>query len=407
MAAPVLSPQLFTAEYYRNPHPALEWLRENSPVHEFAFPVNDVPTWIITRYADVHAALGDNRFSTSGAQWANDGARAAGMVFASGTVVERIVTVLDPPDHTRIRKLAMGAFTPRRIEQWRATVERIVHDALDQLAAQDEPDLMTFASAVPAGALGSLLGFQLDRFNDMLHAIDRAFTTDPELQDDRTRAFEEIGEYGRELIEARRKNPADDLTSSFIQARDGEDRLSEEELLSMLAVMIMAGLDTTRGVLGSASLGLMEHPDQIALLNSRPDLLPGAVEELVRYEGALATGLIRFAAEDLEVRGVKIPKGSPVLLSLLSANRDPEQFTDPDRIDITRTGFRHVGLGHGLHNCIGAALARMEVGTGISALFRRFPNMRLTVPRDEIEWAPTWLIRSPLRLPVDLGAPAS
>ncbi|MFE2752548.1 cytochrome P450 [Actinosynnema sp. NPDC059335] len=406
MAAPVLSPQLFTAEFFRNPYPALEWLRENSPVHEFAFPVDDVPTWIITRFADVHAALGDNRFSTSGAKWANDRARGAGMVFASGTVVEKIVTVLDPPDHTRIRKLAMGAFTPRRIEQWRATVERIVNDAIDQLAAQDEPDLMTFASAVPAGALGSLLGFQLDRFNDMLHAIDRAFTTAPELQDDRTRAFEEIGEYGRELIEARRKDPADDLTSLFIQARDGEDRLSEEELLSMLAVMIMAGLDTTRGVLGSASLGLMEHPDQIALLNERPELLPGAVEEFLRYEGALATGLLRFAAEDLEVSGVAIPKGSPVLLSLLSANRDPAQFTDPDRIDITRTGVRHVGLGHGLHNCLGAALARMEVGTGISTLFRRFPNMRLTVPRDEVEWAPTWLIRSPLRLPVDLGAPA-
>ncbi|MEJ2857586.1 MULTISPECIES: cytochrome P450 family protein [unclassified Saccharothrix] len=407
MAAPVLSPQLFTPEYYRNPHPALEWLRKNSPVHEFAFPVDDVPTWIVTRYADVHTVLGDNRFSTSGMKWANDRARAAGMVFALGTVVEDIVTVLDPPDHTRIRKLAMGAFTPRRIEEWRATVDRIVDEALDDLAAQDEPDLMSFAGAVPAGAIGSLLGFRLDRFNDMLHAIDRAFTTDPELQDDRTRAFVEIGEYGRELIEERRKNPADDLTSSFIQARDGEDRLSEQELVSMLAVMIMAGLDTTRGVLGSASLGLMAHPDQVELLNARPDLLPNAVEEFIRYEGALATGLLRFAAEDLELGGVVIPKGSPVLASLLSANRDPEAFPDADRLDITRTGVRHVGLGHGLHNCLGAALARMEVGTGISKLFRRFPNMRLTVPREEVEWAPTWLIRSPLHLPVDLGAPAS
>lgn len=403
MAAPVLSPPLFSTDFYQNPYPAFAWLREHSPVHEFRFPVGDVPTWMVTRFADVRTLLGDSRFSTSGATWANEQARAAGMVFASGTVVETILTVLDPPDHTRVRKLAMSAFTPRRTEQWRKTVARIAERALDRLAEQDEPDLMSYASSVPAEVMGEILGMPLERFTEMLHAIDRAFGTDPELKEDRTRAFEEIGEYGRELIEEKRREPADDLTSHFIQATDGDDRLAEHELVAMVALMIMAGLDTSRGVIGSASLALTDFLDQRRLLLDRPELVPSAVEEFLRYEGAFTSALFRFAKEDVELGGVRIPAGSPVMGSILSANRDPEQFTDPDQLDITRIGPRHLGLGHGLHNCLGAALARMEAAVAVPALFRRFPNLRLAVPRDEVPWVQTWLIRSIARLPVDLA----
>ncbi|WP_367136872.1 cytochrome P450 [Saccharothrix sp. HUAS TT1] len=404
MAAPALSPGLFSAEFYQNPYPAFGWLRENSPVHAFRFPVGDVPTWMLTRYEDVKEFLGDSRFSTSGATYANDAARAAGMVFAAGTAVETILTVLDPPDHTRVRKLAMSAFTPRRTEQWRETVARISERALDRLAEADEPDVMDYASSVPAEVMGEILGMPLERFTDMLHAIDRAFGTDPDLIEDRKKAFEEIGEYGRELIEEKRKRPSDDLTSTFIRARDGEDRLSEDELVAMVALMIMAGLDTSRGLIGSATLGLLTHPDQRDLLLSRPELTPSAVEEFLRYEGAFTSALIRFAKEDVEFKGTHIPKGSPVLASILSANRDPEAFPDPDRVDITRTGARHIGLGHGLHNCLGAALARMEIGTAVPALFTRFPKLELAVPHEEVPYVPTWLIRSVASMPVRLNA---
>lgn len=407
MAAPALSPPLFSTDYYQNPYPALDWLRANSPVHEFRFPGGDVPTWIVTRYADVRAVLGDPRFSTAGATWANPVARAAGMVYAEGTVVENILTVLDPPDHTRTRKLAMSAFTPRRTEQWRGTLIRVTDQALDRLASHEHPDVMDFASSVPAEVIGEILGIPLERFTEMLHSIDRAFSTDPALKDDRTKAFEEIGEYGRELIVEKRRRPADDLTSTFIQARDGDDRLSEHELVAMVALMIMVGLDTTRGLIGSATLALLEHPDQLQLLLRRPDLVPSAVEEFIRYEGTLANGIIRFTTEDMVLAGTQLPAGSPVLASLLAANRDPEQFADPNRLDITRTGNRHLGLGHGLHNCLGAALARMEAAIAIPALFTRFPAMELAVPRDEIRFVEAWLLRSIASLPVHLNVGGS
>ncbi|GAA3868531.1 cytochrome P450 [Saccharothrix violaceirubra] len=407
MVAPALSPPLFGPDYYQNPYPAFDWLRIHSPVHEFRFPAGDVPTFFVSRFADVKALLADNRFSTAGASWANDAARAAGLVFGEGTVVESIVTVLDPPDHTRVRKLAMGAFTPRRIAQWQETVERITERALDRLAESGEADIMKFAATIPAEVLGEVLGLSLEKFQEVLHAIDRAFSTDPDLEDDRKRAFNEVGEYGRELIADKRRNPGEDLTSTFIAARDGDDRFGEPELLAMISVMIMAGLDTTRGVIGSASLALIDFPDQLKLLQDNPELAPGAVEEFLRYEGALSTTLFRFAKEDAEFNGVFIPKGSPVLASSLSANRDPEQFEAPDRLDITRTGVRHLGFGHGLHNCLGAALARLEVGTSVPALFRRFPQLRLSVPREDVRWVESWLVRSPAALPVELGPAAS
>ncbi|ONI92831.1 cytochrome P450 [Saccharothrix sp. ALI-22-I] len=372
-------------------------------MHEFRFPAGEVPTFFLSRFADVKALLGDARFSTAGASWAGEAARAAGLVFGAGTVVESIVTVLDPPDHTRVRKLAMSAFTPRRIEQWRETTARITSRALDRLEESDAPDVMQFAAAIPAEVLGEILGLSLEKFREVLHAIDRAFSTDPDLEEDRKRAFQEVGEYGRELIEEKRHNPSDDLTSTFIQARDGDDRLAEHELLAMISVMIMAGLDTTRGVIGSSALALLDFPDQLKLLQDSPELAPSAVEEFLRYEGALSTTLFRFAKQDTEFQGVLIPAGSPVLASTLAANRDPEQFDSPDRLDITRKGMRHLGFGHGLHNCLGAALARLEVGTAVPALFRRFPELKLAVPRSDVRWVESWLVRSLAALPVELG----
>jgi len=403
--APEQTPALFDSDYYQDPYSVYDWLRVHDPIHRFRFSIGDVPMVFVSRYGDVKTLLSDQRFSNDGALWGSTEFKDSGMIFGAGTLIGRILTVLDPPDHTRVRRLAMGAFTPRRAEAWKGTVDRIIGEALDALARAENPDVMDYASRIPAEVTGEILGFPLKRFAEMLDAIERAFHADPSnpaSEAEVAAAFEEIVNYGRELIAEKRRNPGDDLTSVFIQARDGEDRLTEDELVSLVAVMIMAGIDTTRNLIGSAVLALLDHPDQFRLLLERPELAPTAVEEFLRYDGAFCVGLFRLAKVDLEIQGVPIAAGTPVVAGLQAANNDPEEYTDPRRLDITRTGQRHLALGHGLHNCMGAALARLETGIAVPALLNRFPDMRLSVPREEIRFEENWLLRSLPSLPVEL-----
>ncbi|PSL48625.1 cytochrome P450 [Saccharothrix carnea] len=404
MAPSTPAPGLFDYQYYQDPYPAFEWLRNNAPMHEFRFPVGDVPMWIVSRYDDVRELMGDPRFSTDATAWASDEFKASGMVLGEGTVFEKTLTVLDPPDHTRVRKLAMSAFTPRKIAQWKSAIEGVVAGALDRLAAQEQPDLMDYAGQVAAEVMGAFLGFRLDRYEDTISAIERAFNPAPDSQDDVRQAYGEIEQYARELIEEKRRQPGEDLASTLITARDGGDRLSEDELASMIALMILAGLDTTRNLVGSASLGLLDFPDQRKLLAEQPELIDAAVEEFLRYDGAFTIALFRFAKEDLEFGGVRLPAGAPVVAALQSANRDERKYVDPNRLDFTRTGPRHLGLGHGLHNCLGSALARLETKIALPALFNRFPELELAIPRDEIHYTEDWISRTVITFPVRLGA---
>lgn len=397
------APVLFRGDYFQDPYTAYTWLREHSPMHRFDYPNNDVPMWIVSRYDDVRRLLGDLRFSTDGATWARQDFRDAGLVLGAGTVVEQTLTMLDPPDHTRVRKLAMSSFTPRRVAQWQRTVDQEVADALDTLAASAEPDLMDYAERIPARVMGAMLGFSLERYHDMLDAITRGFDPAPTTPDAPMRAFEEVAEYGKELITQKRRDPADDLISMFIAAREGGDKLDEDELVAMVALMLIAGLDTVRSLVGTAALALFDHPDQRELLLARPELVDSAIEEFVRRDGAFTIGLIRFPTEDLEFLGERLTVGTPVIAALQSANRDPERFADPDRLDITRDGPRHLGFGHGLHNCLGAALARLQTRTAIPELFRRFPELELAVPREQIRFDENWLGRSVTRMPVRVG----
>lgn len=398
---------LFSAEYYRNPYPMFAWLREYSPVHEFRFPVGDVRMWIVTRYDDVRRILADRRFSPEGGTWGNAEFKAAGLVSGAGSVLEKAVTVVDPPAHTRLRRLAMSAFTPRRVAGWRETVTRLVDETLDsyEIDGRASIDVMAdFAGVISSSVMGEILGFRIERHEELVDALAQAFPSDPALMARVPEGFARICAYAADLVAEKRSDPGDDLTSALVQAREDEDRLTEEELVATVAAMILAGSDTIRAFVGNAVLALLDHPDQLALLRARPDLAGRALEELLRYEGALTTALFRLTTEEVELAGTTLPAGSPVIAALLSANRDPEHFEDPDRLDLTRTGPRHVGLGHGLHNCLGAALARLEGEIAIPALVRRFPELSLAVEREKVEYIENWAMRRVVALPVRLSA---
>ncbi|MDQ2835918.1 MAG: cytochrome P450 [Actinomycetota bacterium] len=392
---------LFSPDYYQNPYPTLTWLRENDPVHEFAFPVGGVRTWMVTRYDDVRTVLADQRFSPEGGTWGNDEFRAAGLVSAAGTILERGIAVVDPPAHTRLRRLAMGAFTTHRVQEWRSTVVEVVERTLRECAGREGFDVMEdFAGEISAGVLGQILGFRIDRARELVTALNEAFPSDPALMDRVPAAFGRICDYSAELIADKRGNPGEDITSILIEASDQGDRLDGDDLTGMVAALIMGGSDTVRGFLGNAALALIDHPDQAERIRREPDLAPAAVEELLRYEGALSTALFRLTTQPVELAGITLPAGAPVIAGLLAANHDPSRFDDPARLDVGREGPRHVGFGHGLHNCIGAALARLEAQIALPALLRHFPGLALAIPREEIRYIDNWAIRRLAALPV-------
>jgi cytochrome P450 len=402
MTASTLPAALFSPEYYQNPYPTLAWLRENAPIHRFQFPIADVPMWAVTRYDDARNVLADNRFSSDGGTYASAEFKAAGLVIAAGSLLEKGLTIIDPPDHTKVRRLAMSAFTPRRIAQWRDTVTTIVESVLDGYGESGKLDVMSYASAIPAAVMGQILGFPLGKFIEIDNAIAQAFPTDPALLPDSPKGFIKICDLAQELIAQKRREPADDLASAFVLATDDGERLDETELGALIAVMILGGVDTTKALLGNAVLALIDHPDQRALLGRNPELAAAAVEEFLRYDGAAATAMMRFAKEEVRLGEERLPAGSPVLAILIAANRDPLHYPDPDRLDVTRTGPRHLALGHGLHNCLGAALARLETEIAVPALFRRFPDLQLAIPRDGVRYSEGWIMRRIIELPVTL-----
>ena len=390
---------LFGPAYHQDPYPVLAWLRDNSPVHEFRFPVGDLRMWLITRYDDVRTLLADPRLSTESRKWANDEFRAIGLNAGAGSLLEEGIAVLDPPEHTRLRGVAMSAFTPRRIAQWRETVTKTVQSTLDACEPGGLIEVLDdYAGKVSSGVLAEILGIRIERHAELVANISRAFPTDPAEQAGVPQAFVRICDYAAELVAEKRQRPGDDLTSALIDSRE----LTDDEVVAMAAAIILGGSDTIRAFIGNAVLALIDHPEQRDLLMARPELAPDAVEEFVRYDGPFTTVLFRLATEDIEYGGSTIPAGSPVVFCQSSANRDPRQFSRPDVLDIARTDNRHLGWGHGIHNCMGAALARLEGEIAVPELFRRFPKLRLAVAREDVRYIESLSLRRIERLPVEL-----
>jgi cytochrome P450 len=304
----------------------------------------------------------------------------------------RHMLVVDPPDHTRLRHLVATAFTPRRIESLRPRVQAIIDDLLDVIAARppDEPvDLVaSFAFPLPFTVICELMGVPDDdrrALGDGLRLLLSPYST-PEEYTRAKAASDTVVAMLAALVEAKQQRPADDLVSALVQARNGEERLTQQELRSTLFQLIVAGHDTTTSLIGNGTVALLRHPDQLDQLRAAPELLPEAVEEMLRYDAPVPHSTFRYATEPVPIGGATIPAGAQVIISLAAANRDDARYGTPDAFDIDRPYVRHLAFGHGIHFCLGAALARMEGQLALSALLHRFPSMRLAGDPADLHW---------------------
>ncbi|MBI0375322.1 cytochrome P450, partial [Streptomyces albiflaviniger] len=308
---------------------------------------------------------------------------------------------MDPPHHTRLRKLVAKAFTVRQIQALRPRIEHTVGALLDDIAGQGEVDLLkVFAFPLPLTVISEMIGVP-EADQAAFGAWSNALTVAVQPQE-MHRIADRMAEYLTGLIAAKRAAPADDLISGLIQARDDEDRLSEHELVSMVFQLLVAGYETTAHLIGNGMLALLRHPDQLAALRADRSLLRGAVEEFCRYDNSLHLNTLSVTSEPVEIAGVRVPADEFVIVSLGAANHDPERFEDPERFDIRREAGGHLAFGHGIHHCMGAPLARSQAEIAVGALLDRFPRIELAVAPEELRREVN-LTRGLESLPVRLG----
>ncbi|MBB5874103.1 cytochrome P450 [Allocatelliglobosispora scoriae] len=374
--------------------PAYARLQRDEPLARVRMPYGDLAL-LATRHADVRAVLADARFSRA---FGRDEPRTVEQLTDGG------IFSLDPPEHTRIRGLVVKAFTVRRVEQLRERTEQLADRLVDEMIAHGGPlDLVEhFALPFPVTVMCELLGVPVadrKRFGTWASVIVATTSLSPEkIVEYRAR----LGIYMGRLIDRRRREPTDaDLLGALVQARDDDDRLTEDELLHLSATLLSVGFETTSAEIPNFMYLLLTRPDLLHRLRAEPELLPTAVEELLRYSPIAAFAMFpRYAREDVELPGGPVRAGEPVLVHTAAANRDPRVFTDPDEIDLARSPNPHLALGHGVHHCLGGPLARMELRTMLATLIRRLPNLRLAVTAEEIPWKTGQLIRGPQSLPV-------
>ncbi len=411
-----------------DPFPAYAHARAAGPVWRTALP-SGRNVWVITRFTDAKAALADPRLSTDGRRflrrwWGQPTQRqggapaggsypdATGPVGSGGGTAEETgldvslaehMLSTDPPDHTRLRRLVSQAFTLTRVESLRPRVAEIASQLADRLEGRREADLVAdFAFPLPIRVICELLGVPVAderRFQSWFRAM---IATGP-IEETRPRAQSaaaEVAGYLSELIAAKRAVPGEDVISALVAARDGDQVLTEAELMSTVFLLLLAGHETTVNLIGNGVAALLTHPDQLALLHARPELVPAAVEELLRYDGPVHHPMLRFTVEPLRVGSVTIPAGEIVLVALGAANRDPSRYPRAEDLDVTRDDGPHLGFGHGPHFCLGAALARVEGQVALSLVLDRFPGLRLGVPYGDLVWRDGIFLRGLEALPV-------
>ncbi|MFW6695337.1 cytochrome P450 [Streptomyces sp. MAR4 CNX-425] len=377
-------------------HPNYARYRREEPVKRVTMPYGG-EAWLATRYEDSKTVMADPRFSRA-ATIGKDVPR------SRQAFEDPIIVALDPPEHTRLRKLVTKAFTNRRVEQLRPGVEAIVDRLVDEfIALGPNADLAeNVAWPLPVTVICELLGVPAADQATFRALVDVWLTTGDERPlDEVSAALEELMGYMSDLLDKRRAEPRDDLLSALVAARDGGDKLSEQELVMLGITLLAAGHKTTANQLSSHVFALLEDRGRWEELVADPSLVPAAVEELLRYAPlAPASDNTRIALEDVQLGDVLVKAGEAVMINYASANRDPDVFPEPDRLDFHRESNPHVAFGHGLHHCLGAPLARMELQLALTALVTRLPGLELAVPADEVPWRKESVARGVRRLPV-------
>ena len=395
---PLFNP--LSPDFIRDPYPHYERLRTIDPVHVTSFG-----QFVTSRHAEVSLVLRDKRF---GKDFVERTTRRYGPEIMKEPVFRSMsywMLQADPPDHTRLRGLVVKAFTARRVEDMRPRIQEIVDQAIDAVIDRGHMDLIEdFAFRLPVTIICDMLGIP-EEHREVFYKSSR---DGGRLLDPVPLSPEEIKQgnagnlmaqmYFQQLFELRRKNPGDDLITQLLQAEEDGNKLTNEELTANIILLFGAGHETTVNLIGNGLLALHRNPDQLALLKARPELMEGAIEEFLRYDSSVQmTG--RVALEDVDLGGVRIPKGESVLCLLGSANRDPAVYPDrPDRLDVTRANVKPLSFGGGIHFCLGAQLARIEAEIAIATLLRRLPDLRIDDVENS-EWRPTFVLRGLKRLP--------
>ena len=381
----------WTSDVRDDPFPHLADARARCPVQPVELP-DGHDAWVVLDHDAARQALRDPRLSKDMlAALARDGGVVAEGL--PGPAFARHLLAVDPPVHTRLRRLVGAALTSDRVAALEPAIRWRTATLLDRLetdARTAEPvDLVDgFAHPLPFGVIGDLVGIPGED-HDHLRAWFRTLLTPgpgapgPEV----VTASDSIVAYLSALVAAKRRHPADDLLSALLAVEDEEDGLDEQELLSTTFQLIVAGHDTTTSLIGNAVVALLDHPEQRDELVAEPDLLAGAVDELVRFTAPVPHATFRMTTEPITLGGVDVPAHEQVLVSLAAANRDPGAFAEPDRLDVRRPAVRHLGFGHGIHHCLGAPLARLEARIALGALLDRFPDLDLAVPRADLRWS--------------------
>jgi cytochrome P450 len=394
-SAVVFNPLL--PEFHSDPYPFYRRLREEDPVHHSALGI-----WVLTRYDDVVTVLRDPRFGREGMAELME----ARLGVPARPANTRDMLFRDPPDHTRLRALVSRAFTPRVVEAMRPHIQDIVDGLLDRIEGAHGMDVIEdLAYPLPVTVICEMLGVPTadqDVFKqwsaDIARSLDAAILpAGSEVMARGQEAGDALREYFRSLIAVRRKQPQPDLLSALIAAEERGDKLSEPELLATCSLLLIAGHETTVNLIGNGLFALLRHPAELQALADDPALIPTGVEELLRFDGPVQrTG--RMTMADVEIGGRRIPKGSIVAAVIGAANRDPEHFHDPDRLDVARQENRHIAFGFGIHFCLGAPLARIEGQVAIGTLLRRMPALKLV--SDTPVWRESSVLRGLKTLPV-------
>ena len=392
-----------TPEFKAGAYPFYARLRRETPAFALTLP-DKRQAWLVTRYDDVMAVLKDERFvkDRQNAMTPELAALQRRMPRAFKPL-ERNMLSVDPPDHTRLRALVHKAFTPRLVEQMRERIQTLADGLLDAMQRRRRMDIIRdYALPLPTMVIADMLGVpaadrhRFHRWSSGILAADRSRWGVLKMLPNVILFLR----YIRKLVRARRNDPRDDLVSALVKVEEAGVQLTEDELLAMVFLLLLAGHETTVNLIGNGVLALFEQPEQLQRLRSEPALIHTAVEELLRYSGPLETATERYAREDVTIGGATIPRGDTVLAGLASANRDERQFCNPDTLDLARDPNKHVAFGFGIHYCLGAPLARLEGRIAINTILARFPDLGLSVPASALRWRKGHLVRGLEALPV-------